>query len=506
MREAEAGVSPAGAAHRPAWHFSSWFVAVAGGVLVGLLAFMLAVAVFGVARGFPLISLAGILPAVFILVAAAYVDRRVIDPLQRLAGAAQQLSAGTLRGPIKVDGVAEVRTLADALNEMTVRLRDQLEALTAERNRVSVVLSSMADGLIIVDRELRVQRVNDAAARLLRIGVEGVAGESLTAVVRDHELAGILHTAVAEHRSCSADVRVAPARSGRRGDAREEPRFVRATGFPIPAGTAEADPAGLLMLQDVTELRRSEAIRREFVGNVSHELRTPLASLKALVETLEEGALEDPPAAREFLSQMHVEVDSLTQMVQELLDLSKIESGQATLRPEPVPAAGLAAEAEARLRMQADRAGVGLTVDAPSDLPLVYADPARVVQVLINLLHNAIKFTPEGGDVVVRVAGGGQQVTFTVSDNGIGIAPLDVPRLFERFYKVDKSRASGGTGLGLAIAKHIIQAHGGRIWVESPGEGRGATFAFTLPVAARNGTANGAGAGSFLPGEGAASR
>jgi two-component system phosphate regulon sensor histidine kinase PhoR len=303
--------------------------------------------------------------------------------------------------------------------------------------------------------------------------------------VRDHELFGVLHVTIAERRTCTADVRLATPSSGRLGDVREEPRYIRATGFAIPGAEHAGDPAGVLMLHDVTELRRSEAIRREFVANVSHELRTPLASLKALAETLEEGALEDPPAAREFLAQMHVEVDSLAQMVQELLDLSKIESGQAILRPEPVPPAGLAAEAEARLRMQADRAGVRVLLDAPPDLPDVLADPARVVQVLINLLHNAIKFTPNGGEVTLAVARDGEDVRFTVADTGIGISPQDLPRIFERFYKVDKSRASGGTGLGLAIAKHIVQAHEGRIWAESDGEGGGATFAFTLPVAPR---------------------
>src|SRR5262249_48966575 len=145
--------------------------------------------------------------------------------------------------------------------------------------------------------------------------------------------------------------------------------------------------------------------------------------------------------------------------------------------------AGLAAEAEARLRMQADRAGVGVILDAPPDLPNVLADPARVVQALINLLHNAIKFTPAGGEVTLALAREGEDVRFTVADTGIGISPLDLPRIFERFYKVDKSRASGGTGLGLAIAKHIVQAHGRRIWAESDGEGGGSTFAFTLPVA-----------------------
>jgi signal transduction histidine kinase len=236
-------------------------------------------------------------------------------------------------------------------------------------------------------------------------------------------------------------------------------------------------------------LRQTDTVRREFVANVSHELRTPLASLKALVETLEEGALEDPPAARDFLAQMDVEVESLAQLVQELLDLSRIESGQAQLRLEAVAPARLAETAIKRLRRQAERSQIALEADAPASLPMVQGDPARIEQVLINLLHNAVKFTPAGGRVRVgaEVVPAGDAphdvLRFCVADSGIGIPAADLPRVFERFYKGDRSRASVGTGLGLAIAKHLVQAHGGRIWAESAGADQGSTFCFTLPLA-----------------------
>ena len=222
---------------------------------------------------------------------------------------------------------------------------------------------------------------------------------------------------------------------------------------------------------------------REFVGNVSHELRTPLASLKALAETLEEGALADPPAAREFLAQMHVEVDSLTQLVQELLELSRIESGQAPLKRETIAPSTLLHAAERRLRRQAERLGVTLAIlQVPDErLPDVHADPQLVERVLLNLVHNALKFTPAGGTVHLSAAPHLQGVCLAVRDTGIGMPPDVLDRIFERFYKVDRSRASRGTGLGLAIAKHIVQAHGGTIWAESDGEGKGATFRFTLP-------------------------
>jgi two-component system, OmpR family, phosphate regulon sensor histidine kinase PhoR len=415
------------------------------------------------------------------------VERRLLRPVARVARSARDMAAGAAPEsvhPVRVDGPAEIRDLSDAVHDLGARLREESEGLAAERHRVNAVMTGMADGMVIVDRQLRVQRINAAAGRLLHVSSEAAMGQTLAAVVRDHELVGVLQAALTDGRPDAADVRLAAPAGGQGSNGREEPRYVRVTGLPITGGEHAADPAGLLILQDVTEVRRTEAIRREFVANVSHELRTPLASLKALAETLEEGALEDPPAAREFLAQMHVEVDSLAQMVQELLDLSKIESGQASLRPGTASAQGLAAEAESRLRMQAERAGVRLTLDAPQDLPRVRADPARVVQVLINLLHNAVKFTPAGGEVVLSARREGPAVRFAVTDTGIGIAPVDLPRIFERFYKADRSRATGGTGLGLAIAKHIVQAHGGQIWASSAGEGQGSSFAFTLPLAA----------------------
>ena len=260
------------------------------------------------------------------------------------------------------------------------------------------------------------------------------------------------------------------------------------TGSGELAPVERADEVGVLAsaFNDMAlRLRQTDTVRREFVANVSHELRTPLASLKALVETLEEGALEDPPAAREFLAQMDVEVESLAQLVQELLDLSRIESGQAPLRPERVTPIRLAETAVKRLRRQAERSEITVESDVPASLPAVWVDPARIEQVLINLLSNAVKFTPPGGRVRLEasVAPPGDALQFSISDTGIGITAADLPRVFERFYKVDRSRASVGTGLGLAIAKHLVQAHGGRIWATSPGADEGATFSFTVPLA-----------------------
>jgi two-component system phosphate regulon sensor histidine kinase PhoR len=223
-------------------------------------------------------------------------------------------------------------------------------------------------------------------------------------------------------------------------------------------------------------------MRRDFISNVSHELRTPLAALKALTETLQSGALEDPPAAHRFLEQMETEVDSLSLMVNELLELSRIESGRVPLNLTPTPPLDIVNPAVERLRLQAERTGLMLSIECADDLPPVFADLTRVQQVVVNLLHNAIKFTPSSGQVSVRCERQDQMIRFAVVDNGIGIDSDDLPRIFERFYKVDRSRATSGTGLGLAIARHLVEAHGGKIWVESE-VGKGSTFYFTIPIA-----------------------
>jgi two-component system phosphate regulon sensor histidine kinase PhoR len=200
-----------------------------------------------------------------------------------------------------------------------------------------------------------------------------------------------------------------------------------------------------------------------------------------LTETLQDGALDDPPAARRFLEQISVEVDALTQMVSELLELSRIEAGQVALNLKPVSAFELLSSASERMSLQAERAGLVLRVDCAPNLPKVRADVARLEQVLVNLIHNAVKFTHPGGEVILLAEPTDGAVCFVVRDTGVGISADDLSRIFERFYKSDRSRSGGGTGLGLSIARHIIEAHGGRIWAESR-EGQGSSFFFTVPL------------------------
>jgi two-component system phosphate regulon sensor histidine kinase PhoR len=223
-------------------------------------------------------------------------------------------------------------------------------------------------------------------------------------------------------------------------------------------------------------------VRRDFVANVSHELRTPLAALKAMAETLEAGAIDDPTAARDFTRRMIGEIDRLTELVEELLLISRLESGQPVIAPAIVSPVVLLDEARGRLGALVERAGLRLVVDSADRLPSVAADRERVAQVFANLVHNATKHTAAGGEIRISATRSGNSVAFAVRDTGEGIAESDLERIFERFYKSDRSRSDGGSGLGLSISKHIVEAHGGTIRAASAGTGGGTTFTFTLPV------------------------
>jgi two-component system phosphate regulon sensor histidine kinase PhoR len=244
---------------------------------------------------------------------------------------------------------------------------------------------------------------------------------------------------------------------------------------------AAEERIGVVVLRDITELRRLEGIRRDFVANVSHELRTPLTSIRALVETLEAGALHDPSVSADFMARIVSEVDRLAQIVDELLDLARLESGRIRLSLERIEPESLIRRAVHRMAPQTERAGLTVDFMVIPGTPAVLVDRARLDQVLLNLVHNAVKFTPSGGRITVLASPAGDFVEFQVRDTGVGVNPEDLPRLFERFYKADRARRSEGTGLGLAIAKHIVHAHGGSIWAEA-NDGGGTVFVFQLPV------------------------
>jgi two-component system phosphate regulon sensor histidine kinase PhoR len=411
------------------------------------------------------------LTAIISVLLAMLIASRTTGPLRHLTQAAEQLSGGSSLGRLAPAGTDEISKLTHAFNRMSVQIRTQIEALELERSKMAAVLSEMTDGVVIVDPSGVVQLINPAAMAMFDIRNPDVLGRSLVETLRLHQLVEMW-----QHCQETGQPQIVTL---------ELPtRQLYLQGFATPLG--ESLPGNILMLfQNLTRLRRLENVRRDFISNISHELRTPLASLKALTETLQEGALDDPPAARRFLERMETEVDALSLMVSELLELSRIESGQVPLKLNPVSPCLLLSEAVERLRLQAERSGLDIQIVCQvQDLPDVLADAGRLEQVLVNLLHNAIKFTPRGGLITVSAQPfppDGEQVQFSVKDTGIGIPAKDLQRIFERFFKTDRARASSGTGLGLAIARHMVEAHGGRLWADSR-EGQGSTFSFTIPV------------------------
>ncbi len=398
---------------------------------------------------------------------ALLIAEQLARPLRGLTRLAERLARGDLDGRIHLSSQDEVGRLAEAFNRMAAEIQTQMEALADQRNKLTAVLTHMADGVLITDGEGRVRLVNPAAARMLGLSQGTSAGESFVSVARDHQVVEVWRRCRESGEEQSEAVEMVG-----------HGPFLRVVATPL-RGTPQ--DGCLVLLQNLTQIRRLETVRRDFISNISHELRTPLASLKALVDTLHDGALDDPPAAHRFLEHMETEVDAMTQMVQELLELSRIESGQVPLRLKPTPVADVVLPPVERLRTQAERAGLRLTVDLPPNLPPLLADAERVQQVVTNLVHNSIKFTPSGGQVTLSAEPAGNEVIISVRDTGVGIPANDLPRIFERFYKADRARSGGGTGLGLAIAKHIVLAHGGRVWATSV-EGQGSTFYVALPA------------------------
>ena len=359
--------------------------------------------------------------------------------------------------------IKELENLSSAINSLLSTFDLQRSTLDSERARLATVLDQITDGVLISDSQGIIRFANPATGRLFQTSEP--VNRSIAEVVRNHQLVEAWRRCQQTRQLQSESVEL-PARH----------QYLQLVVIPDQHASGS-----LLLVQDLTLIRRLETVRRDFISNLSHELRTPLASLKALTETLQDGALDDPPAARRFIDQIQVEVDALTQMVTELLELSRIESGRLTLDLTPVSPRDLLLSASRRMELQAERAGLRLRVECGDDLPRIKIDSQRLEQVLVNLIHNAVKFTRAGGEIVLLTEAEPGVVMIAVQDTGIGIPEEDVSRIFERFYRVDKSRAGSGTGLGLSIAKHIVEAHGGKIWAESV-EGRGSTFYFTIPV------------------------
>lgn len=403
--------------------------------------------------------------ALLFIAAAALITRMITRPVRQITKAAESIASGNLEQIIPTRTYDEIGRLGHAFNDMSQHLKTTMSSIEEGRSNLAAVLTNLTDGVLMTDSEERIILANPAAERLFNFKETNTTGHTLIETVHDYEIADLVKKCLSTNREQTLQLESAG-------------RFLRVIAVPIAPG---GPMATLVLFQDLTELRNLQTMRRELIGNISHDLRTPIAGIKAMVETLQNGALDDKQAATDFLTRIDDEVNRLTQMVTELTELSRIESGKAELKMSSTDMNFLIEEVVTQMTPLAESRSLIINTNLEINLPAVAADKERIRQALINLVHNAIKFNNPGGKIVISTKRDKEFVIVSVSDTGMGISKDDLPHIFERFYKADKARSRGGSGLGLAIAKHTVQAHGGNITVNSE-EGKGSTFIFNLPL------------------------
>ena len=416
------------------------------------------------------------------LTLSIWLAHSITKPLSDIASAARQFSSGNQTFHVRTTAQDEVGLLASTLNHMADQLHAKIDELSEDRAQLLAVLTSMVEGVMVLDCRDHVLQINPALERMFGISRVEARGRPCAELFRHQQLNDLV-TAILRSRTHHQDEIVLPL-SGRCLQIEASPA----------GGERENEASVVLVLHDMTELRRLEKIRKDFVANVSHELRTPLTSIKGYVEALLDGAKDDPAASVKFLEIILKQSDRLNLIIEDLLELSKIESGGVSLKEEPLELRSIIDRTLSTITPIADKNRHRLITVVDPSLPPVAGDEGRLVQVLTNLLDNAIKYTPAGGTITVsgKLASSvgnaeppARAIEISVADTGIGIPEEDRPRVFERFYRVDKARSRelGGTGLGLAIVKHIVEGHGGQVWVEA-NYPQGSRFVVRLPLSA----------------------
>jgi two-component system, OmpR family, phosphate regulon sensor histidine kinase PhoR len=419
------------------------------------------------------IVFAGLLIALAATPVSLYISGRISRPLSEMKDNAERFASGELDSRIRVEGPDDVIRLAESLNDMAAQLDDRIHTVTAQRNEQEAILSSMVEGVIAVDSNQYILSLNRAAAKLLGIEIRFAQGQPVQAVIRNVQLQKFVERALASSEAVEQDIVF------HRGEGEQVFKVI---------GTAlrdfEQSPIGaVIVLNDVTRLKRLETMRRDFVANVSHELKTPITSIKGFVETLLGGAMDKPEDSKRFLGIVASQADRLNAIIEDLLILSRLEQDAENVeilieQSELKPVLEMAIQA---CIPKAEEKKIRVDLDCPESVA-VQINPQLLEQAVINLVDNAIKYSLPSTQVRVDVLADEGKITVAVADEGRGIAREHFPRLFERFYRVDsdRSREMGGTGLGLAIVKHIAQVHGGTVSVDSS-VGKGSTFRIQFP-------------------------
>ncbi|MGB7282054.1 MAG: ATP-binding protein [Candidatus Acidiferrum sp.] len=401
---------------------------------------------------------------------AMLISRSHTDRVERLKEFSRRVAEGDFR-PLPRDGSGDaLEALGIALNSTAARLDRTIRTLTEERNLSSAILGSMVEGVAVVNNSERLVFANPGFAEILDLDVPPTSGSALVEVVRQTELLEAVRKVLSGEPRVQSEIVTGTLRQ----------HYFAITVAAVRAG----DTTGaVVVLHDITELRRLERVRRDFVANVSHEFRTPLTAIQGFAETLLAGALDDPQNRTRFLEIILEHSRRLARLTEDLLVLSKMDAERLELEIQRLRVSQLVESCLETAQRRAAEKNLRISVTMPKHLPDIAGDRRRLAEVLQNLLDNAIQYTIPGGQIILSAKTAEAEVILTVSDTGIGIPKSDQPRIFERFYRVDvaRSREAGGTGLGLAIAKHLVEVHGGRLWVDSE-VGQGSHFHFSVPM------------------------
>ncbi len=414
----------------------------------------------------------GLLVALAAGLVGLYLSRRMSRPLELMKRGVEQFAQGRFEQKLSAAGSREIRALAGAMNVMAGQLDERIRTVIRQRSEQQAVLTSMVEGVLALDNDERIIHLNRAAADLFHVTPEAVEGRRIQEVLRKADLQRFVERALSSRSPVEGEI-VLP---GAEGD-----RFLQAHGTVLQGGEGKGIGV-LIVLNDVTRLHRLENIRRDFVANVSHELKTPITGIKGSVETLIDGAIERPEDAARFLGIIAKQAERLNAIIDDLLDLSRIEQGETEKAIELIPSSirSVLQAAMHACEIKAREKSIELVLSCEPDI-IAEINPPLLEQAVINLVDNAIKYSEAGSTVRIEGRSDGRQTQIQVRDQGCGIDREHLPRLFERFYRVDKarSRRAGGTGLGLSIVKHIVKAHHGRVTVDSV-PGQGSTFRIIL--------------------------
>lgn len=460
------------------------------------------------------IVIGGLLIALIVVLVAWLVARRLSRPLEEMRAGADRFAAGHFERSIREEGAEELAGLARAMNRMAAQLATRLYTIEYQRSQLQAVVGSMVEGVITVDGSARLLELNRAASQLLDIEPRQVRGKSIEVAIRNSGLKKLIRRTLTADAPVEGEFalldlqgreRFCTARGNRLQRGAEHSPEARAAGrgatrgasrpfytdslngqsemMPTGEASDQGTPGAVLVISDLTRIRRLENLRRDFVANVSHELKTPITSIEGFAETLLDGALDEPEQARRFTTIILQQSRRLHAIIEDLLALSRIEQ-EGKRRATELAELPVLETLQVAARTCADRAAareITLEVDASPTLR-AWINPALLEQALVNLIDNAIKYGHAGRPIKISGQPAGDEILLSVSDQGPGIPSEALPRLFERFYRVDKARSTslGGTGLGLSIVKHIAQAHGGRVGVHSV-LNRGSTFTLYLP-------------------------